>query len=91
MPLKTRLTERLGIRYPILNATMGGTAGGALAAAVLAIANPERLKPRFPQSERPRTGLSKSSASVHASGDCGIQTDSPRLLVSYMRNVVLGR
>ena len=40
MPLKTRLTERLGIRYPILNATMGGTAGGALAAAVLAIANP---------------------------------------------------
>jgi nitronate monooxygenase len=34
--LRTRLTERLGIRYPILQAPMGGTAGGALAAAVSA-------------------------------------------------------
>lgn len=34
MTIRTRLTERLGIRYPILNAAMGGTAGGALAAAV---------------------------------------------------------
>jgi nitronate monooxygenase len=36
MTLKTRLTERLGIRYPILNAAMAGTAGGTLAAAVSA-------------------------------------------------------
>jgi nitronate monooxygenase len=34
--LRTRLTERLSLRYPILNAAMGGTAGGALAAAVSA-------------------------------------------------------
>jgi nitronate monooxygenase len=36
MALRTRLTERLGIRYPILQAPMGGTAGGALAATVSA-------------------------------------------------------
>ena len=36
MALRTRLTERLGIRHPILSAPMGGTAGGALAAAVSA-------------------------------------------------------
>ena len=91
MPLKTRLTERLGIRYPILNAAMGGTAAWCAGRRDVGDRKPERLKSRIPQSERPRTGLSKSSASVHASGDCGIQTDSPRLLVSYMRNVVLGR
>jgi nitronate monooxygenase len=34
MALNTRLTKRLGIQYPIMNAAMGGTAGGALAAAV---------------------------------------------------------
>jgi nitronate monooxygenase len=34
MPLRTRLTERLAIRHPILQAPMGSTAGGALAAAV---------------------------------------------------------
>jgi nitronate monooxygenase len=34
--LTTRLTEKLGIRYPIVNAAMGATAGGALAAAVTA-------------------------------------------------------
>jgi nitronate monooxygenase len=36
MALRTRLTERLGIRHPIVQAPMGGTAGGALAAAVSA-------------------------------------------------------
>jgi nitronate monooxygenase len=36
MALRTKLTERLGIRHPILLAPMGGTAGGALAAAVSA-------------------------------------------------------
>jgi nitronate monooxygenase len=36
MALRTRLTERLNIRHPILSAPMGGTAGGALAAAVSA-------------------------------------------------------
>jgi len=36
MALRTRLTERLRIRHPILSAPMGGTAGGALAAAVSA-------------------------------------------------------
>jgi nitronate monooxygenase len=36
MALCTRLTERLGIRHPIIQAPMGGTAGGALAAAVSA-------------------------------------------------------
>ena len=34
MALRTRLTERLGIRHPILQAPMGSSAGGALAAAV---------------------------------------------------------
>ena len=34
MALHTRLTERLGIRHPILQAPMGSSAGGALAAAV---------------------------------------------------------
>ena len=34
MPLITRLTERLGIRYPIISAPMAFVAGGALAAAV---------------------------------------------------------
>lgn len=36
MALRTRLTERLRIRHPILLAPMGGSAGGALAAAVSA-------------------------------------------------------
>lgn len=34
MTLRTKLTELLGIRHPVLLAPMGGTAGGALAAAV---------------------------------------------------------
>jgi nitronate monooxygenase len=34
MTLRTRLTELLGIRHPLLLAPMGGTAGGRLAAAV---------------------------------------------------------
>src|SRR6516225_541283 len=34
--LRTRLTERLGIRHPILLAPMGFVSGGALAAAVSA-------------------------------------------------------
>ena len=34
MALRTKLTELLGIRHPVLLAPMGGTAGGALAAAV---------------------------------------------------------
>src|ERR671933_1529790 len=34
MRLETRLTERLGIRHPILSAPMAFAAGGALAAAV---------------------------------------------------------
>ena len=36
MALRTKLTERLGIRHPILLAPMGTTAGGVLAAAVSA-------------------------------------------------------
>lgn len=36
MTLRTRLTERLGIRHPVLLAPMGFVAGGALAAAVSA-------------------------------------------------------
>lgn len=36
MALRTKLTERLGIRHPVLLAPMGGSAGGALAAAVSA-------------------------------------------------------
>ncbi len=34
MALRTLLTDKLGIRHPVLLAPMGGTAGGALAAAV---------------------------------------------------------
>ncbi len=34
MALRTKLTELLGIRHPVLLAPMGGTAGGRLAAAV---------------------------------------------------------
>ena len=34
MAIRTRLTERLNIEHPILNAPMGGAAGGKLAAAV---------------------------------------------------------
>src|SRR5271169_6788851 len=34
MTLQTKLPELLGIRHPVLLAPMGGTAGGALAAAV---------------------------------------------------------
>jgi nitronate monooxygenase len=34
MALRTRLTERLGIRHPVLNAPTHLTAGGRLAAAV---------------------------------------------------------
>jgi nitronate monooxygenase len=34
MTLRTKLTELLGIRHPVLLAPMGGTAGGALAGAV---------------------------------------------------------
>ena len=34
MPLRTRLTERLGIKHPIISAPMGLLAGGKLAAAV---------------------------------------------------------
>jgi nitronate monooxygenase len=36
MAIRTRLTERLNIEHPILNAPMGGAAGGRLAAAVTA-------------------------------------------------------
>src|SRR5262245_22964514 len=36
MALRTKLNERLDIRYPILQAPMGSTAGGTLAAAVSA-------------------------------------------------------
>jgi nitronate monooxygenase len=36
MPLSTRLTERLGIKHPVLLAPMGGVAGGVLAGAVSA-------------------------------------------------------
>ena len=31
MPLRTRLTERLGIKHPIISAPMGLMAGGKLA------------------------------------------------------------
>ena len=34
MTLRTRLTEKLGIRHPVLLAPMGGIAGGRLAGAV---------------------------------------------------------
>lgn len=34
MPLRTRLTERLGIKHPIISAPMGLLAGGKLVAAV---------------------------------------------------------
>lgn len=34
MPLRTRLTDRLGLRHPIILAPMGGASGGRLAAAV---------------------------------------------------------
>jgi nitronate monooxygenase len=36
MPLATRLTQRLGIKHPVLLAPMGNISGGALAAAVTA-------------------------------------------------------
>jgi nitronate monooxygenase len=36
MALRTKLTEKLGIRHPVLQAPMGGSAGGTLAAAVSA-------------------------------------------------------
>jgi nitronate monooxygenase len=36
MPLKTRLTQRLGIQHPVLLAPMGNVSGGALAGAVSA-------------------------------------------------------
>lgn len=36
MPIATRLTERLGIKHPVLLAPMGNISGGALAAAVTA-------------------------------------------------------
>ncbi|HZS83624.1 MAG TPA: nitronate monooxygenase [Stellaceae bacterium] len=36
MALRTKLTERLGIRHPVLLAPMGGASGGALAGAVTA-------------------------------------------------------
>ncbi|MFE3052474.1 hypothetical protein [Nocardia sp. NPDC059239] len=34
MALRSAFTELLGVRYPIVSAPMGGSAGGALAAAV---------------------------------------------------------
>ncbi|MGH6675070.1 MAG: nitronate monooxygenase, partial [Xanthobacteraceae bacterium] len=34
MTLRTRLTEKLGLRHPVLLAPMGGIAGGRLAGAV---------------------------------------------------------
>jgi nitronate monooxygenase len=34
MALRTKLTELLGIRHPVLQAPMGGTAGGKVASAV---------------------------------------------------------
>ncbi len=34
MPLRTRLTEKLGIRHPVLLAPMGNVSGGMLAGAV---------------------------------------------------------
>ena len=37
MALRTRLTDRLGIRHPVVLAPMGFVSGGALAAAVSAV------------------------------------------------------
>jgi nitronate monooxygenase len=66
MALRTRLTERLGIRHPILLAPMGFVSGGALAAAVSAAgglgligggyADPEWLNREFAAAGNQRIG-----------------------------------
>jgi nitronate monooxygenase len=66
MALRTRLTERLGIRHPILLAPMGFVSGGALAAAVSAAgglgligggyAEPEWLNREFAAAGNQRIG-----------------------------------
>ena len=58
MPLRTRLTEKLGISHPILLAPMGTASGGALAKAVteagglgtigFGYGNPERIDQSSP-------------------------------------------
>ena len=58
MALRTRLTEQLGIRHPVLLAPMGFVSGGALAAAVNAT-------PRGRRSNR-RQPISASSALIRA-------------------------
>ncbi|HJU18137.1 MAG TPA: nitronate monooxygenase [Stellaceae bacterium] len=66
MALRTRLTEQLGIRHPILLAPMAGIAGGALAAAVSAAGglgligggypDPDWLEREFAQAGNHRIG-----------------------------------
>jgi nitronate monooxygenase len=57
MPLRTKLTEKLGISHPILLAPMGTASGGALAKGVteagglgiigIGYGNPERIDQEF--------------------------------------------
>ena len=66
MALRTRLTEKLGIRHPVLLAPMGFVSGGALAAAVSAagglgliggtFGDPEWLEPEFAAAGNQRVG-----------------------------------
>jgi nitronate monooxygenase len=66
MTIRTRLTERLNIEHPILNAPMGGAAGGRLAAAVTAagglgligggMADPDWLTHEFAEAGNARVG-----------------------------------
>jgi len=66
MTLRTALTERLGIRHPVLLAPMGGVSGGALAAAVSAAgglgligggyADPEWVEREFAAAGNQRVG-----------------------------------
>jgi nitronate monooxygenase len=67
MPLRTKLTEKLGIRYPILLFPMGTASGGALAKAVteagglgiigFGYGNPERIDQEFLAAGNAREGL----------------------------------
>ena len=53
MAIRTRLTVRLNIEHPILNAPMGGAAGGKLAAADLCVAE------RLVRGDEPKEGVRK--------------------------------
>ena len=96
MALRTRLTDKLGIRHPVLLAPMGFVAGGALAAAVSAAgglgiigggyADPEWLEREFAAAGNQRVGcgfITWSLARLSAALDQALRRSPAAVMLSF--------